>query len=61
MCRLGGCLQEAVEHGGWTVNLITFFAILGASFVKNIITDWVFQPYFSEYEHLTLSFTLKNE
>ena len=25
MCRLVGCLREAVEHGGWTVNLITFF------------------------------------
>lgn len=38
MCRLVGCLREAVEHGGWTVNVITFFAILVASFVKNIIT-----------------------
>lgn len=39
MCRLVGCLQEAVEHGGWTVNVITFFAILVASFVKNIILE----------------------
>ena len=38
MCRLVGCLREAVEHGGWTVNVITFCAILVASFVKNIIT-----------------------
>ena len=61
MCRLVGCLREAVEHGGWTVNVITFFAILVASFVKNIILEWVFQPYFLEYEHSTLGFTLKNE
>ena len=39
MCRLVGCLREAVEHGGWTVNVITFFAILVASFVKNIILE----------------------
>lgn len=44
MCRLVGCLREAVEHGGWTVNVITFFAILVASFVKNIILPRVSIP-----------------
>ena len=40
-------IRKAVAHGGWTVNVITFFDILGESFVKA--------------EHSTLSFTLKNE